>query len=228
MTSAIRPWLFVASVFEFTPAFAGYGKYEVLLFFLTFNLVDVVTQAFFRGIYLFSDDINKGNFDFVLTKPVNPLFYSLARLTDLLDFIFLIPLVGFLAYVIAKLGLDLTLASYLLYLAFVGVGIILALAIHILSAAATMWTMESDHIIWLYRETMTVGRFPPEVLSPALQFVFTYLMPVILIVAYPAKIILGLIGPGDIARLGAVTVIFTTVALGLWRVSLRHYASASS
>src|SRR3989344_1491638 len=78
--------LLIISIFKFTPTLAGYTKYEALLFLITFTMLDELGQGFFRGIYLFKYEVNKGNFDFVLAKPANALFYSLSRLTDLLDF----------------------------------------------------------------------------------------------------------------------------------------------
>lgn len=221
-------WLFITAIFGFTPSLAGYGKHEALLFFLTYNIVDVVTQAFFRGIYMLGSDVNKGNFDYTLTKPINPLFYSLSRLTDILDFLFLIPLVAALIYVLSQFDLTLSAVSILLYLLFIGISVILVLAIHIISAAVTIFTLEADQVVWLYRETMTVGKFPPEVLSPKAQFIFTYLMPIILIVGYPVKIMLGEIGFREVLTLVMVTVGFTVLALALWRASLKRYTSASS
>jgi ABC-2 type transport system permease protein len=128
--------LLIASIFRFTDTLAGYSKYEVILFFLTFNLIDVFAQALFRGIYVFRYDISRGNFDFVLSKPVNPLFYSLSRQTDILDFIFLLPIGALIAYVVAKLPDPVGLSGVILYGSFVLTGMIIALGIHIISAAS--------------------------------------------------------------------------------------------
>ncbi len=106
--------LLIFSIFKFTDTMAGYGKYEVILFFLTFNLMDTLAQAFFRGIYYFKNDVRKGNFDYVISKPVNPLFYSLARMTDILDIIFLLPIISLVIYTIFKLSIAVTLLNIIL------------------------------------------------------------------------------------------------------------------
>jgi ABC-type uncharacterized transport system permease subunit len=77
------------SLYRFTDNIAGYSKYQALLFFLTYNFLDVASQAFFRGIYSLRDDVRKGDFDYIAVRPVNPLFYLLTKITDILDFIFL-------------------------------------------------------------------------------------------------------------------------------------------
>jgi len=220
--------LLIFSIFNYTDSLAGYSKYEVILFFLTFNLLDVFAQAFFRGIYLFKDEVRLGNFDFTLTRPVNPLFYSISRLTDILDMIFLIPILVFIVFTINKLGLEFGFLNIFLYLSLVLIGALTILGIHIISAGITMWTMESDNVVWFYRESMTIGRFPPEIYSGFLQFVFTFVMPVIMIVAFPVKALFGLLAFKWAVFALAYSVSFFYVSILLWKLSLKKYSSASS
>src|SRR5690348_11491009 len=43
--------LFLVAIFKHTNALAGYTLEQAALFFLTFNIVDILAQLFFRGIY---------------------------------------------------------------------------------------------------------------------------------------------------------------------------------
>jgi ABC-2 type transport system permease protein len=220
--------LLITSLFRFTDRLGGYSKYEVILFFLTFNLIDVFSQALFRGIYLFRHDISRGNFDFVLSKPVNPLFYSLCRLTDILDLVFLLPIVGLIGYTMTRLQVPVGPSSLLLYGAFVFLSMIIVLGIHIISASITIWKIESENFIWLYRESMTIGRFPPDIYAPVVRAVFIFAMPIIVIVAFPVKAVLQeLSGTWMLFALlyGAA---FFACSLWLWEASLKKYSSASS
>jgi ABC-2 type transport system permease protein len=220
--------LLIASIFRFTDTLAGYSKYEVILFFLTFNLIDVFAQALFRGIYVFRYDISRGNFDFVLSKPVNPLFYSLSRQTDILDFIFLLPIGALIAYVVAKLPDPVGLSGVILYGSFVLTGMIIALGIHIISASVTIWKIESENFIWLYRESMTIGRFPPEIYSPAVRAFFIFAIPIITIVAFPVKAILQALDWKWMVFALVYAGGFFAFSLRLWEWSLNKYGSASS
>ncbi len=218
----------ILSIFNHTDLMAGYGKYEVILFFLTFNLIDVIPQALFRGIYLFREDVRKGNFDFILSKPINPLFYSLTRLTDVLDTIFLLPVIALLVYVVFQIPGGVEFSNLFAYILFLLLGLIIVVAIHIISACITIWTLESGNFIWFYRESMTIGRFPPEILSSTVQLLFTFIMPIILIVGFPAKILLGALS-FKWALFGAIyTFLFLAFSLWFWQVSLKKYSSASS
>ncbi len=220
-------WLMIVSIFRFTETMAGYTQYEVLLFFLTFNIVDVLSQAFFRGIYFFKKDIIKGTFDFALSKPNNALFFALFRMSDLLDFLFLIPIFGLLIFVLAHIP-NVTLISLLLYSVFIVIGLIIQLGIHIFAAALTLRTLDSDNLVWLHRETIGIGRFPPEILSHTLQVIFTYIVPIIIAVAFPVKALLHELTSYDSIVACGVAVLFVYGSLLLWKHNLKHYSSASS
>ncbi len=220
--------LLIVSLFSYTDTLAGYSKHEVILFFLTFNLIDVLSQALFRGIYAFRFDVQRGNFDFVLSKPVDPLFYCLCRMTDILDIIFLLPIVVLIVYVMGKLPVPPGPVQVLHYVLLVLAGMTAVLGIHIITAGITIWKLESENAIWLYREAMTLGRFPPEVYSPTVRSVFTFVLPVILAVAFPAKAALRLLDwQGTLFALGYAACFFG-FSLVLWRASLKAYSSASS
>lgn len=220
--------LLIGSIFRFTKTLAGYSRYEVILFFLTFNLIDVFSQAFFRGIYQFKNDILRGNFDYVLSKPVNALFYSMSRLTDILDIVFLVPIVLLIVYTAGKLPAPITAGATILYVLLLISGVLIVLGIHILSASITIWIIESENVIWLYREAMTLGRFPPEIFSGTVRFVFTFVLPILLVVGFPAKAFLGLLSWRWILFAFGYTVSFFCLSLLVWRASLAKYSSASS
>ncbi|MCL5965761.1 MAG: ABC-2 family transporter protein [Deltaproteobacteria bacterium] len=220
--------LLIHSLFDHTDNLGGYDRHEAILFFLTFNLTDVLAQAFLRGIYQLQGDIRLGKFDYVISKPVDPLFYSLARLTDILDIIFLVPIVLLIVVTVYQLKAALTVAAVAVYLLLVLLGMAIVLSLHIVSGALTVWTMETENLIWLYRESMTIGRFPPEIYSDVIRFIYTYIMPVIIIIAFPVKGMLGRLAAGDILLAFAAAMIFLAGSVVLWRASLKRYSSASS
>ena len=81
---------------------AGYQREQVILFFLVFNLVDVTTQAFFRGVYRFRPLVVRGNFDLDLLRPLPSFFRPVFGWTDIWDLITLIPLLGYFAWFVSK------------------------------------------------------------------------------------------------------------------------------
>src|SRR5262249_30801643 len=90
---------FIVAIFRHVPTVAGYSLEQVALFFLTFNLVDISGQIFFRGIYMVGRDVRDGDMDFYLIQPVNPLFRICSNLVDFLDLLTLMPVLALIVYV---------------------------------------------------------------------------------------------------------------------------------
>lgn len=220
--------IMVFAIFNHTNNIVGYTKYQVIIFFLTAFFMDSLGQAFFRGIYLFRQDVQRANFDYVLVKPINPLFFILTRMTDLLDITLLIPLVVMITYTFSKLGVLGNPAAISGYLFFVAIGFVVVASLHILSAAFTTWTMESEVFIWFYRTATFAALFPPEIFSHPIQLFFTFVIPIVVVVAIPSKALLGLLTLKMALAAFAVTFVFFFGSLLLWKTSLKHYSSASS
>ena len=83
---------FLIILLNSTKVLAGYSLDQTILFFLSFNFLDILSQLLFREVYRFRPTVLSGTFDFYLIKPINPLFRSLFTGPDLLDFVTFIPL----------------------------------------------------------------------------------------------------------------------------------------
>ncbi len=221
-------YLTISALFHYTKSFAGYTRYEALLFFITFYLVETVAQALFRGIYLFVRDVNNGNFDLTLVKPINPLFFSLTRKTDLLDTIIITPTVLLLIYTIYNLPSAVTMRDVMLYVALFSLGLVINTGIHIFAATASLWTLGGENVIWVYRRLILICNFPPDILPSIWQIFFIYIFPVFMMTAFPAKALLHLLHPIHYLLAVMVAAFFFGGSLVVWKLSLKHYASASS
>ena len=87
-------FVFLFVVLSSAKTLAGYNREQVVLFFLVFNLVDVLVQFLFRGVYQFRSSVVSGEYDIDLLKPLPSFFRPVFGWTDILDFISLIPLWG--------------------------------------------------------------------------------------------------------------------------------------
>jgi len=210
-----------------TQVLAGYTWAQAVFFYLTFNLIDITAQLFFRGIYHFRFKILSGEFDFFLLKPLNPLFLVLTSHTDLLDLITLIPLLFYTTFFASRHFSPSPLQLVLFLLLFFN-GLIIALAIHIIVAAVGILTLEVDHTIWVYRDLSKMARFPVEIYPFLLRQLLTFVVPIAVMINFPAKAFFGLLSPAGLlfAFLAAALLLF--FSLRLWRFALTRYTSASS
>jgi len=211
-----------------TETLAGYDLYQVVFFFLTFNLIDILIQFFLRGAYYFRGLIVSGDFDLVLIKPINPLFRSLFQRTDVYDLITLIALIVYMIIFIAVGNLAITPLGVILYLILMISSFIIGLAFHIGFLAIGILTTEIENIIWIYRDLSSMGRIPIDVYREPLRTFLTVVVPVAVIVTFPAKALMGLLSWQWVVFSFVMSGLFLFLSFRFWKYALTQYSSASS
>lgn len=224
--------VFIVAIFKHVPSVAGYSLFQVAIFFLTFNIVDIVAQLFFRGLYMVGRDIREGDMDFYLLQPVHPLFRMASNMVDFLDFMTLLPVLAVTFYLLPR-----TLAPFpaaeaarnlALYLLLCLNGVVIAFALHVLIASLTVRTQQMENTIWMYRDMMSLGRFPVDIYSRPIQFVLATVLPVGVMVSYPSKALIGLLSPLNVLLAFVLSAVIVALALASWKSALRRYSSVSS
>ena len=211
-----------------TRTLAGYDLSQIIFFFFTFNLIDITVQLLLRGVYHFRPLIVSGSFDLVLIKPVPPLFASLVSHTDVLDLITLVPLIGYMIYFLASGQIIVSLPGILLYFLLIICSFIIALALHIMVLAVGILTTEVDHLIWIYRDLSGMGRIPVDVYREWLRNFFIFVVPIGVIMTFPAKALMGLLSPQMVTFSLVLSVVFLFLSFRFWQFALKKYSSASS
>lgn len=209
-----------------TKTLAGYSSNQIVFFFLTFNIVDVITQFLFREVYNFRPMIINGDFDLVLVKPLNALFRVLMGGADVIDLITIPPLIFATIYVGALLHP--TVLSSFLYLLLLLNGFLIATAFHIIVLSFAVITLEVDHTVMIYRDLTSLGRLPVDIYKQPLQAFLTYLVPVGIMITLPAKAAMGMVGPLGILLAFLVGAVALFIAFRFWNYALTKYSSASS
>ncbi len=205
---------------------AGYSANEIVLFFLTYQFLDVSTQILLRGVYMFSPLIQEGQLDSFLSKPISPLFRALTGHPDINDTIFLLPVLIVSFWVTSQLDVNITLASFLWYCVLLLNGYVIAVAFHILVLAAGILLTEVDGIIWLYRDLIRLGQFPVSVYSEPLRSILYFIIPVGVMVTVPADVLLGTITPLRVIGAFLVGSGLLGMSYYIWKWSLKQYSGA--
>ena len=218
---------FIFILVKQTKILAGYDLDQTLLFFLSFNLVDILSQLMFREVYRFRQAVVMGTFDFYLTKPVNVLFRSLFGGPDLIDFITLVPLIGAIILLMNRLDL-ISILSILLYLLMLAVAFLIATSFHILVLSLAVVTTEIDHAIMMYRDVVGMGRFPIDIYSEPLRGFLTFIIPVGIMMTFPVKALMGFLSPVFIIYAIFFASFLFYLSLKVWNFALKNYSSASS
>lgn len=220
-------FIFLILVLSRTRVLVGYNLYQVAFFVLTFNLIDTGVQLLFREVYRFRPLIVSGNFDLVLVKPINPLFRVLAGGADVIDLFMFIPFLGGSLYLMGKLG-EISAQRIIFYILLLINAFLIATAFHIAVLALGVLTTEIDNTIMLYRDITRMGVVPVDIYKEPLRGLLTYVLPVGIMMTFPAKALMGLLSPEGILVSFLVGGILFWLALKAWDYSLSKYSSASS
>lgn len=208
----------------------GIGKYsqtQALFIYLSFNLIDTLSQLLFREVYRLGEYILKGNLDFVLLKPVHPFSKILFGGTDGLDLIIaiiLILLIVFLGQSIFSADL-LTWSAYLLL---IFNSLVLATSFHILVIILGILTNSFTNIVLIYRDLSSMFRIPLNLYPEPLRILFTFVLLFGVMLSFPADAFFGILAPSTliIACLASLTLLICANAG--WQHTIRHYQSTGS
>ena len=219
--------LFLLILISRTDAIAGYSAWQIIFFFLTFNIVDTLAQFFLREVYRFRSYVISGDFDYFLTKPMPPLFRLLFGGSDILDLPILFILVIFLGVALTKIG-GINIFGVILYTGLLINAFLIALAFHILVLSIGILTTEVDNTLWLYRDVTSMGRVPIDIYREPLKWIITFIFPVGIMMSFPAKAVFGLLSLELILISVLVSATLFYLSVKLWNTSLKKYSSVSS
>lgn len=219
--------LFLVLLESRTNAIAGYSIWQIIFFFATFNLIDSLPQFFLREVYRFRSYVVSGDLDYILTKPVSPLFRSLFGGSDILDLSILLASVIFIFISLQHLG-SFNPINLILYVVLVFNAFIIALSFHIFVLAVGVTTTEVDNTIMLYRDLTMMGRVPVDIYLEPIRGILTFVIPIGIMMTFPAKVLMGLLSLQMVFISIVLASIFFLLSLRFWNYSLKLYSSASS
>jgi len=218
---------FLSLIFKNSGYLGDFSRDQIIFFYLSFNLLDTFAQLFFREVYRFRSIIINGNFDYILTKPVNPLIRVLVGGADVFDLI-----IGIILIVITVwfgiTRLHPSLLSGVSYLLLLGNGFLIAAAFHILVLSLGILIFSIDHLVMIYRDLTSLMRIPVDLYTEPLRSLLIFVIPLGVMFTFPAKALMGLLLPEALLLSLFSGLLVLAISLRIWHASLRFYQSASS
>jgi len=216
--------IFIFIILGKTGHIMTYSTDQVFIFYLIFNLFDILGQFLFRGIYWFRARIISGDFDLTLTKPISPLFLVMTDKTDFLDF----PLLLIVLYLLVEQIMSYSVVNILIFIGLGLCGLIIVTAIHIFIASLGILTTEVNNIIWIYRDLSAMAKFPIDIYNLWIRSFLIFIIPIGIIFTFPAKALLGMISWQSVVYSVILSIGLLILSLKVWQASLKKYSSASS
>jgi ABC-2 type transport system permease protein len=239
---------FYQIIFKYTPSIgqdSGWDQDRFFLFFATTLIINSLVQAFFMpNAEEFSELIRTGGLDFALLKPIDTQFLVTLQKVDwssVSNFIAGCLIAVLSLYRLANHEVDPmipSLVSVVLYLFFIGCGVAIMYSLMICLSATSIWLGRNQTLydFWFY--ITNFSRYPMEMYNHgwggAMYGIFTFVIPVLVVVNIPARILARPVNPpgADHWWLVGWTLVATAMSLyfsrQIFRLALASYRSASS
>ena len=239
---------FYLIIFQYTNtigADSGWDRDKFFLFIATTWFINSLVQAFFMpNAEEFSELIRTGGLDFALLKPIDTQFLVSFRRVDwsaLSNFAAGAVIAIISLYSLATRKVDPlipSMTSILLYLIFVACGVVIMYSLMICLSATSIWLGRNQTLynFWFY--ITNFSRYPMEIYNRGwgrpLYGLFTFIIPVLLVVNVPARILARPVSPqtleDQLLILWSLLATLLSVLISRWvfRRALLSYRSASS
>jgi ABC-2 type transport system permease protein len=207
---------------------AGWTKEQVYFFLGVFFSSDALNTIFFqRNFWMFSDLVNKGELDILLTKPIHPLFLALSRsinLTAVFNFFLGLAITARFAKPAGFAGgwHWLELIFWLL------IGLATAVLLRFAFSICVFWTDRSWAFARLYYQFFAFATKPDSLYPKGIRLLILTALPFAFIGSVPARALLHGLELKEYALIIGVLMIFFIVNGTLWKLGLKRYQSASS
>lgn len=220
--------------FQRFPALGGWTLNEVLFLYAVTNIAFETADTIQNGLDFVPEHIRTGEFDRLLTRPMSVYLQALVLEVSLRHIGRLLLSAGLFAWAWARLEPAATAAE----IALLALGLLCATALFVaifsLGSIISFWTVGSIEMVnAISYGGSDLAQYPIHIYGRAFRFVFTWLLPLGLVIYYPTLILLdkpdplGLAGAAPV--LGPLLTLAFVLAVGwLWRLGVRRYHSTGS
>ena len=221
---------FMTVIYSHTDRIATWSKWQVVFLVGASHFIQQLFSAvFLTNCASISELVRTGRLDFLLLLPVNTRFLMSFRQVDLGGFVNAASAVAVMVYAGVQLDLSLSVGQIVGFLILCGVGILIHYSLMFMLATVSFFTVRAQGIVWGYYSLFNVARLPDEAFRGMFRMIFTFALPMLVVVNVPVKLLVDkLRSPLELGLPVVMALICFAVSRGLWRFSLRHYTSASS
>jgi ABC-2 type transport system permease protein len=217
-----------------------WSRHEYFAFMATGMLINSIVEAFFMpNCAAFCDNIRTGKLDFALTKPVDSQFLVSLQKVNLAMASQLLLAVSLLSWSMYHIGHPVSPGQIFMYLFYVMVAVLFFYSLMITLACTSIWFGRNQGLydFWFY---ITIfAQYPRSIYDghdssrvetgEILQFAFSWIVPILLVVTVPAQVITGTLTDWRFAIVAVVAAGFClSVSRSVFQWSLNHYRGASS
>lgn len=231
----ISALIFNDALYSNTNSIAGLNR-DQMLFFMGMSQLCFYTFAalIWQNIRILVQDVNSGQLDLILTKPIPSLFYCSFKIIDIFSVLRdYLPGMFILILSINFNNINFEVINLIAGLIILFLGVLISGIIHFISALPVFWLGESSNLIDLsfFVEYDLVHPIPFEGwgFSREVKYLFLFIIPFLISAGLSTFVVFGKIN--TLLALNftfIVFILFSLLKTFLWKLALRAYTSASS
>ena len=207
----------------------GWGQWEIVLFLGTLFIVDSLNMSiFYFNVFNIPNHVRNGSLDSFLLKPVSARYLMSVRnvnFSSLGNAIFGVVLV---VVSVIKLGLSLSMVRVVSYILFILNGLTIIYSILFIVAALSIYFINTEGAMNIFFDIFQFGMKPDMIYRGVVKIVITYVIPLLVMVNFPVRILLNSLNLLDAIWGLSIGVLCFVLSEVIWRTSLKRYVGASS
>jgi ABC-2 type transport system permease protein len=212
-----------------TDQLAGWTYADVLVLLGVFNtLRGLIDFALRPNMPRLLEHVRRGTLDYILTKPVDSMFYVSFRHLVFWRLIDVLLGLGVIGYGLVEKHYIPSLVDVAVFIMTIAASFVLIYSLWMMLMTTSFWVIRIDDLSFIFDSFFETARFPIGMYRGWVRVVLTYVLPAAVITNMPA---LSLLGKWNIVT-ALISVVLAGVFLWLsrrfWRFALRFYTSASS
>jgi ABC-2 type transport system permease protein len=224
---------FYRTVFAKTSMIAEWNEPQYLFFVgCFFALNGVIETLFLENCNEFAELVRTGDLDFLLLKPIDEQFLITCRRVDWATAPNVV--MGAIVMVIALFDMHWVFDPFKL-VAFLGLfvcGVMIAYSFMLLLTSVSVWMVRNQSLMEMWWLFSSLARYPKEIFAatwaePIGRF-FTYVLPILLVVNVPSRVMVKTLSPELLSFTIAATVVSVICSRMFFQRALKSYRSASS
>ena len=220
---------FFAIILGEVKSIGGWNFDQMLILIGSVGIVRELAYLTFRqGFLNIGDYIRTGEFDLLLVKPLSPqlhLGFRHISLTESLG-------EGVMGILLVVVGYSRLPSQSLLhipvYIFFLANSLVIYYSFCLIINSAVFWIIKSQELNTIVYYFMETARYPRDIFKGVGKALFTFIIPISLIATTPASILAGRLSLSLLLLSMGVAGALLLIGSLVWRISIRHYSSASS
>lgn len=226
-------------IYRSVPDINGWTRPEYFVFMGTGMLVNSIIETFLMpNCARFGELIRTGHLDFVLLKPIDPQFLISLERVELPNLSQGALALGLIAYSFVQIGALPTAVAALSWVLFVVTAVVFFYSLMIALAATSVFFVRNTGLydFWFY--VTVFGRYPRAIyesaatrsaLAEGILVGFSFVIPILLVVTVPARVLLGkTTEPLFLVLTPVLTLLMAIASRRIFTWALSRYRSASS